>query len=387
MERKRKLLVISSGYPNESGDYLAHTFVKGFVDEAKNYFSQVMVLALLPIVPRVIKKLVHSYDKPLHSYTYDNVSIMYRKYPYLPIWPFSKFKGDIAHLFLSKEISMLIDQDTVIHANFTSPGGVFANRLTKKNNGDFTLTVHEDHNWLLSEIESKNRSFIDAWKNAKAIIRVNKLDIDLLSPYNKNLFTIANGYNHRKFKLLDREECRNTLNIKKSTKVLINIGFYKNQKNQKLLISAIKRLPEEILKNLKCYIIGGGPLHDELLSQIKSEGLESVISLEGQVLQNKLPLYLNAADLFCLSSDSEGNPTVMFEALGVGLPYIGTNVGGVPEIIISEDYGLICEPNNEQQLSSIIEEGIKKEWDRDGILQYSKQFTWENIFLETQKHY
>lgn len=387
MERKRKLLVVSSGFPNESGDYLAHTFVKGFVDEAKNYFSQVTVLVLLPMVPKMIKKMMNGYDKPLLSYNYDNVSILYRKYPYLPIWPISKYKGRIAHLFLSKEISKLIDPDTVIHANFTSPGGVFANRLTKKYNNRFILTVHEDHNWLVSEIESKNKAFIETWQNAKAIIRVNKLDINLLSPYNNNLHTIANGYNHRKFKLLDRRECRETLNIKDSTKVLVNIGFYKNQKNQKLLISAIKRLPADLLENLKCYIIGGGPLYDDLMMQIKSEGLQSVISLEGQILQNKLPLYLNAADLFCLSSDSEGNPTVMFEAMGVGLPYVGTNVGGVPEIIISEDYGLICDPQNEQQLSDIIEKGIKKNWDRDGILEYSKQFTWKNIFLKTQKHY
>ena len=103
--------------------------------------------------------------------------------------------------------------------------------------------------------------------------------------------------------------------------------------------------------------------------------------------QDELPLYLNAADLFCLSSDSEGNPTVMFEAIGVGLPYIGTSVGGVPEIITSEEYGLTCEPGNEESLSRIIEQGISKTWDKNEILRYAKEYTWRNIFLKTQKHY
>lgn len=387
MSKKKKLLIISSGYPNESGDYLAHTFVKGFVNEAKDYFDEVIVLALLPLVPKVIKKRMNIYEKRLQSYSYDNVSVLYRTYPYLPIWPANKFKGKIAHMFLSREISKLVDKDTVIHANFTSPGGVFAHQLTKDRQNGFVLTVHEDHNWLVSEIESLNTDLIETWKNAKAIIRVNKLDIGLLSPYNDNLITIPNGYDHRKFKLLDKDQCREKLGIENSKKVMVNIGFYKDQKNQKLLVSAIKLLPIEIRENVLCFIIGGGPLHQELNEQIHNEGLEDVIKLTGQVKQDELPLYLNAADLFCLSSDSEGNPTVMFEALGVGLPYIGTSVGGVPEIITSDEYGLTCEPGNEVALSSTIEKGILKTWDKNKILSYAKEYTWRNIFLKTQKHY
>ena len=133
--------------------------------------------------------------------------------------------------------------------------------------------------------------------------------------------------------------------------------------------------------------MGGGPLHDALNEQIRSLGLEGIIKLTGQLKQDELPLYLNASDLFCLSSDSEGNPTVMFEALGVGLPYIGTNVGGVPEIITSDKYGLICEPGNQEELGKILEKGILKKWDSNEILTYSKEYTWKNIFLKTQNHY
>ncbi|MDN3643384.1 glycosyltransferase [Lutimonas halocynthiae] len=387
MSKKKKLLIISSGFPNESGDYLAHTFVKGFANEAKDYFDEVIVLALLPLVPKVIKKRMNAYEKTLQSYSYDNIKVLYRTYPYLPVWPVNKFKGKIAHMFLSKEVSKLIDEDTVIHANFTSPAGVFAHHLTKNRKNGFVLTVHEDHNWLVNEIRSSNVDLVNTWKNANAIIRVNKLDIGLLNPYCDNLITIPNGYDHRKFKQLDKDQCREKLGIENDKKVIVNIGFYKDQKNQKLLVAAIKSIPIDIRKNLLCYIIGGGPLHQELNEQIHNLGLEAVIKLTGQVKQDELPFYLNAADLFCLSSDSEGNPTVMFEALGVGLPYIGTSVGGVPEIITSEDYGLTCEPGDKEALSNIIKQGILKAWNKNKILSYAKEYTWKNIFLTTQKHY
>ena len=228
-------MIISSGFPNESGDYLAHTFVKGFVNEAKEYFEEVIVLALLPWAPKIVKKRMNVYAKPLSSYSYDNVNVLYREYPYLPVWPLNKIKGKIAYKFLSNEIDNLIDEDTVIHANFTSPAGVFAHLLTRDRNNDYILTVHEDHNWLTSEIQSLNTDLVKAWENAKAIIRVNKLDIGLLSPYNDNLITIPNGYDHRKFKSLDRKVCREKLGIDEDKKVIINIGFYKDQKKSKVI--------------------------------------------------------------------------------------------------------------------------------------------------------
>ena len=54
---------------------------------------------------------------------------------------------------------------------------------------EYTLTVHEDHNWLLKEVKSKNPMLINTWKNANIIIRVNKLDNALLSQFNENVIT------------------------------------------------------------------------------------------------------------------------------------------------------------------------------------------------------
>lgn len=85
---------------------------------------------------------------------------------------------------------------------------------------------------------------------------------------------------------------------------------------------------------------------------------------------------MNAADLFVLSSLNEGNPTVMFEALGCGKPFVGTRVGGIPEIITSEDYGLLVKPGNVQDLADILLKALTKEWDSERIAAYARQYSW-----------
>jgi glycosyltransferase involved in cell wall biosynthesis len=153
------------------------------------------------------------------------------------------------------------------------------------------------------------------------------------------------------------------------------------------LIRAISDLPNEIRQNLICLFIGGGSMQKQLEEEITTYELEDNIILTGRVKHEELNLYMNSADIFSLSSDSEGNPTVMFEALGVGLPYIGTNAGGVSEIITSEEYGLVSPIGDRQALRQNIQKGLKKAWDEFAIRRYAQQFTWKNIFLQTRELY
>jgi glycosyltransferase involved in cell wall biosynthesis len=77
----------------------------------------------------------------------------------------------------------------------------------------------------------------------------------------------------------------------------------------------------------------------------------------------------------------------MFETLGCGKPFVGTRVGGVPEIITSDEYGLLVEPADPKDLAGKILIALDREWDREGILRYAKQFTWGNIVKETMVIY
>ena len=96
---------------------------------------------------------------------------------------------------------------------------------------------------------------------------------------------------------------------------------------------------------------------------------------------------MNSCDIFVLPSISEGNPTVMFEALGCGKPFIGTRVGGIPEIIVDKGIGTLVDPSNAEGLSKALLRALDKDWDEDRIREYAKQYTWEKIAREIVKLY
>ncbi len=107
----------------------------------------------------------------------------------------------------------------------------------------------------------------------------------------------------------------------------------------------------------------------------------------GWIPDNEIPIYINTSDFFVLPSLGEGNPIVMFEAIGCGKPFIGTKVGGVPEIIASEDYGLLCEPASSEELEKTIMSALNKNWDTFKIKEYAESFTWKNIAKTTKSIY
>ena len=132
-------------------------------------------------------------------------------------------------------------------------------------------------------------------------------------------------------------------------------------------------------KDILCFIGGSGRLKDKLQKMINELNLQDYIKLIGFVPDELLPIWINAADVFVLPSLSEGNPTVMFECLGCGKPFVGTRVGGTPEVIANEKLGILVEPKNPEQLADAILRALNKEWDKDYILNYAKQFTWDEI--------
>jgi len=206
-------------------------------------------------------------------------------------------------------------------------------------------------------------------------------------PDNK-LVVIPNGYDCNTLKAISKKMPREKLSIDPDSKVLVNVALLREKKGQKYLIDAMDIIVnQKNMSNVLCFIVGKGPLYNTLQKQVESLNLSKNIYLTGYVSPEKLSLLLNSADLFVLPSLNEGNPTVMFEALGVGLPFVGTKVGGIPEIITSEDYGLLVEPANPQDLAEKILIALDKEWNREKILKYAEQFTWKNIAKEMVEIY
>jgi len=383
------LLVISDGFPYKNS--MKHNYVKAQLDYIKYYLNRIYVIAVIPYLPKLlnsVKFFPHKWKrKEFKNYKYDNIEVYYLKYFHLPI---KYFRDNRSYLIYSLVKSFLKKKEIsfdLIHAHFTNSAGVIAYKLSKKLNIPYVLTVHENRDWLLSEIAQNKKLFKNTWKYSSKIIRVNSRDLHILKKFNNNIISIPNGFDHKIFKKMNKSDCRYLLNIPQDTKVIVNIGFYKEHKGQKYLIEAISKLPAGTRNKLRCYIIGGGPLLNKLKRQIQNIKLEGVVYLIGQIDQEKLPLWLNSADIFCLSSISEGNPTVMFEALGCGVPFVGTDVGGIPEIITSNKLGLLSPKKDVLTLARNLNAALQMEWDYKFIESYSRRFTWDSIASKIVRQY
>lgn len=127
---------------------------------------------------------------------------------------------------------------------------------------------------------------------------------------------------------------------------LIAMGTLKPVKGFDRLLRIMKRLVDEEYP-VHLYLLGDGPLKGKLEQLIKSNQMESCVSLLGY--QTNPYRYLAKCDLFVCSSYSEGLSTAVTEALIIGTPVCTTDVSGMRELLSDDKYGIITE-NDEEAL-------------------------------------
>lgn len=261
---------------------------------------------------------------------------------------------------------------------FESVYYVIVSRIFKRN---IILHIHGGRFHQFYKKNIINRNLVKfTIKNAAINFFVSHVQLNVLKHDldQNNCFVVPNGFDPDVFRPMDKQAVRGALGLPKDLKIIVTVANFFPEKGHRLLFMAIYHL-RKIRKDFLLIVIGDGPLRNVLEKMIREMGLEDSVKLIGQLSRKDVSMWMNASDFFVLSSLYEGNPIVMFEALGLGLPFIGTKVGGIPEIITSEDYGLLAEPGNVEDLVEKIRIALDKQWDRERILDYAQQFTWEKI--------
>lgn len=133
--------------------------------------------------------------------------------------------------------------------------------------------------------------------------------------------------------------------------VLIFVGSLTPEKRLDRLLRLTQKVRLQMPK-LHLWLIGSGPLESTLRKQADSLGIGESVRFLGA--QSNVADYLNAADLFVLTSDTEGIPGVILEAGLLGLAVVATRVGGVPEGVLDGETGVLVDRQNEQRLAEIV---------------------------------
>jgi len=135
-----------------------------------------------------------------------------------------------------------------------------------------------------------------------------------------------------------RDAARASLGIGPEVPLLITAGRLNTQKNHTGMLDAFA---DPRITELGAHLLfaGDGDLRSELEAKVAALGLGDRVRFLGVV--SNLPELLTAADAFVLSSDWEGNPLVVMEAMAAGKPVIATAVGCVPELVTPETGALV----------------------------------------------
>lgn len=135
---------------------------------------------------------------------------------------------------------------------------------------------------------------------------------------------------------------RHTERTNKFVTLLFVSNLYLREKRAELFIQAIAKLGKLIKTPISALIVGDGPLKADMELIAKEQG---VYSSQLQFLGNTdhVEDIYKQADILVLTSDREGTPNVIMEAMASGLPVVATSVGGVPDLVQDGSTGFLVE--------------------------------------------
>jgi len=192
---------------------------------------------------------------------------------------------------------------------------------------------------------------------------------------------VPNGIDIQKIKN-QNEKIKN-----KEGKIIITTSRLVPKNGIDILIEAISILKKEGLSGeIQCQILGSGPEEEKLKELTRILGLSDDVVFLGHIDPEVVYAYLSNADIFVRPSRSEGLGSSFLEAMGAGLPIIGTAVGGIPDFLkdpteVGEDKatGLFAKVNDPKDLADKIRMLINDD-------NLSQKIAWNGKKLATEEY-
>ena len=145
-------------------------------------------------------------------------------------------------------------------------------------------------------------------------------------------------------------------------------------------------------------IVGTGPEEDALRSQVRRLGLETQVRFTGWLDRTQLAARYREADLFTLAPRVESSGNSFLEALASGLPIVGGDVGGIPELVEHARNGMLVSPERPRDLAHAIsylaaDPRLRTDMSRRNRSQAERKHSWDQVtaryltlYNGTQRH-
>ncbi len=203
----------------------------------------------------------------------------------------------------------------------------------------------------------------------------------------EKIAVIRNGVDRDVFQPRDRLTARHKLGLAAEAKLIVSVAALVPLKGVDRLIEAMQ-LILQTQPQARLYVIGEGAERTVLTARIAALSLQDRVFLLGAKPQPELADWYAAADLFCLTSQREGCPNVVIEALACGTPVVATDVGGIGELVSADCGRLVPQAQADAAgLAQQINEALSVEWKREAIVARGGARSWAEVAEELLKYY
>lgn len=162
---------------------------------------------------------------------------------------------------------------------------------------------------------------------------------------------VADGVDvNRRVKPASREVL-DRLDVARGAPLVVQVAQLVGHKDPVNFVRAIARV-RQIVPNVQALMVGEGALRYDVEREIHGLELENTVHLAGY--RTDADALLAAADVACLSSREEGMGSVLLDAFAFGVPVAATRAGGIPDIVIDGETGVLAEPRNPVALGDAI---------------------------------
>ncbi|WP_019415437.1 glycosyltransferase [Paenisporosarcina sp. TG20] len=265
---------------------------------------------------------------------------------------------------VNKKVSDHIRQEGIQIVHSHGPRANFImNNISSQLNIPWVITVHSDPKLDFLH-QPKPLAIIFEHLNLRAIKKANHIFAvstrfkEMLIKYGveeKKISTIFNGIDFK-----DENNERDLINLKANYNisdkdfVAVHIARLHPVKGHSVLLEAVEKL--QPLSNFKLLVVGEGPERSSIEAIIKQRKLSNQVKLLG--FRKDIAQLLELADISMLTSYSESFPLVLLESANAHTPIITTDVGGVGDLIISNELGWIVQPKSVDDLMEALQEAI-----------------------------
>jgi glycosyltransferase involved in cell wall biosynthesis len=149
----------------------------------------------------------------------------------------------------------------------------------------------------------------------------------------------------------DADAVRRELQLEAASSLVLSVGRLVEEKGHVHLLESVPAVLERF-PGAVFLVVGDGPLRPSLEERASRLGVEAVVRFEGTRFD--VDRLLMASDIFVLPSLQEGLPLALLDAMAMGTPVVATAVGGIGEILVNEQNGLLIPPADAPALARAV---------------------------------